>query len=159
MIIGKYFDGDNDEEFKLQQHKVYYETLRRWTIIADELSKQFTGVSAEWDKLIDSWHKNVMESCKFDHRCIQAPHDLIAARFRKDMLIELQTAGKLRKTDAWRSFFSKEAAICLRSEETLRLFMTTLAFSCCETGYDAEDKFCKKMIQKYDDICQNFAEL
>lgn len=157
MIIGKCFDEDNDEEFKLQQHKIYYETLRRWTIIADELSKQYSGASAEWDELNNSWQKNVMESGEYDHRCIQAPHDLIAARFRKNVLIEIQAAGKLRKNDAWRNFFSKEAAICLKPEEMLRLFMTTLAYSYCETGYDAEDKFYEKIIQKYDDISRNVA--
>ena len=157
MIIGTCFDGDNDEEFKLQQHKIYYETLRRWTIIANELSKQYSGDSTEWDELINSWQKNVIESGEFDHRCIQAPHDLIAARFRKDVLIEIQPAGQLRKNDAWRKFFNKEAAICLEQEEMLRLFMTTLAHSYCETGYDAEDKFYEIMILKYGDKSQNVA--
>lgn len=150
MIIGTYFNGDTDEELKTHQHKCYYETLRRWVRMADEKCQKYVGVSTEWDELIDRWQKNVMESGGFDHRCIQAPHDLIAARFRKVALKEMPHAGSMKKIDAWRGFFNKEAAVCLDQKEMLLLFMTALAHSDSETGYDVENKLYKMMCLQYD---------
>lgn len=34
MIIGAYFDGDNDDKLKMLQHGGYYDMLRGWITMA-----------------------------------------------------------------------------------------------------------------------------
>lgn len=150
MIIGTNFDGDNDEELKMHQHKQYYGSLRRWVGMAQEKCQKYAGRSAEWDALICSWQENIQLAGSFDHRCIQMPHGLIAASFRKFVQNESSHAGAMRKMDAWREFFNNEAATCLDQEETLWIFMTALTHSDEDVGYDAEDKLYKLIQQRVD---------
>lgn len=150
MIIGTYFDGDNDEELKMHQHKYYYGSLGRWVGMAQEKCQQYAGKSAEWDRLIRLWQENIKSTGSFDHRCIQASHDLIAASFRKVVKEKMHHSLPNRKKDAWRGFFNCEADASLDNEEILRLFVTDLVSSGSKGGYDAEDKLCELIQQRHE---------
>lgn len=147
MIIGICFEGDSDEELKMYQHEHYYETLGRWIRMADEKCQPNFGESPEWNELIDRWQKNVMEPGVFDHRCIQALHDLIATQHRK-LLID-KPFSTYRKKNEWRAFFNSEAGAYLENEEFLKLFIKSLAFSGSDSGYESEDKLYELLQQRY----------
>ena len=75
MIIGTYFDGDDDDDAKLLQHNVYHSALRiltgtceEYTILAHRI------LDARWDE----WELTT----SFDHHTLQHPHDIIAAVWR-----------------------------------------------------------------------------
>lgn len=140
MIVGTCFDGDNDEDLKIFQHNCYYESLGRWVGMVPQHCQLRQGTSVEWVNLIQQWEKKVQDTGSFDHRCIQAPHDLVAAQYRKIVKEEMSPSVPTIKKVGWNDFFNKEADFCLEQEEILRLFMISLAFSGSEAGGDAKDQ-------------------
>jgi len=147
MIIGICFEGDSDEDLKMYQHECYYETLGRWIRMADEKCQPYFGESPEWNELIERWQKNVMGPGVFDHRCIQALHDLIATQHRK--LLMDRPYPTHRKKHEWLAFFNSEAGACLENEEFLKLFIKSLTFSGSDSGYESEDKLYELLQQRY----------
>lgn len=80
MIVGTYFDGDNDDVLKWQQHDRYKESLaifaygciRHYKNAAVMRGEDNSDVAAKFDKLNQG----------FDHRALQAAHDYMAAWWR-----------------------------------------------------------------------------
>lgn len=76
MIVGSYFDGDDDGALAWKQHGVYgralgmlVQTCNRYAIFAKKLLED-TG-HGDWGAIIE-----------FDHRTLQLSHDLLAAAWR-----------------------------------------------------------------------------
>lgn len=149
MIVGTCFDGDNEEDLKMFQHNCYYESLGRWVGMVSQHCQLRQGTSVEWDNLIQQWKEKVQDTGSFDHRCIQAPHDLIAAKYRKFVKEEISHGVTKGNKLGWCDFFNKEAAACLDQEKMLRSFMSSLTFSGSEAGYDAEDKLYESIQLRY----------
>lgn len=147
MIIGTCFEGDDDETLKMYQHACYYDLIARWVNLAGKRRLQY-GRLPEWEEITTHW-EDFREAGHFDHRCIQAHHDLIAERFRmiqkKPDLYFWNTLGK----NGWISFFDREAAKLIEDPELLRLFMTAVTYTNTTTGYDAEDALLNKIREKY----------
>ena len=147
MIISDAFESDTDDDLKLFQHDCYYDSLRRWINLARVRRLKYRA-SPEWEGINRKWEQ-FRESGVFDHRCIQFHHDLIAARFRQAIYRDpFRTTTQTRRI-CWREFFDKEAAAWLEDDRFVRLFMTALACSNSEEGYQAEDALAEKMQEKY----------
>jgi hypothetical protein len=97
MIIGTYFSGDNDDKLKMLQHGCYYDMLREWITMAGVRRLRYR-TSPEWAEVTQMWEQFREGGC-FDHRKIQMPHDLIAARFR--MATQELAIPDDAKEDAW----------------------------------------------------------
>jgi len=143
MIIGKYFDGDTDEDLKMYQHGCYYDMLCHWINLAGVRRLQYRDVP-EWWEVIRQWEEFRQEGV-FDHRCIQPHHDLIAANYRMAQDAPMRIRGK----GGWSIFFDQEATKLMNDPELLRLFMTALAFANTPVGYDAEDLLLHTMKRVY----------
>ncbi len=85
--------------------------------MADKIRYIYEHESPEWDAHFIQWEENVMSIGTFDHRCIHALHDLIAAQYRKNLLDETSPAMSIRKRDGRPDFFKNEAFDFLQEEE------------------------------------------
>ncbi len=146
MIIGTYFDGDNDDNLKMIQHESYYDMLREWINMAGKRRLRYR-LSPEWAEVTQMWEK-FREEGYYDHRCIQMPHDLIAARFRKVARDMALPDGE--KEEAWYAFFKAEANTWLEHDDFLRYFMIALSSKGSAVGCDAEDTIFEMMRRQYD---------
>jgi len=147
MVIGIYFDGDNDEKLKMLQHGCYYDMLREWINMAGTRRLRYR-TSPDWAEVTQMWER-FREEGFFDHRSIQMPHDLIAARFRRvaqDLAIPDQ-----EKEEAWYLFFKTEGTAWLVSDDYLRCFMIAVSAK-DSAGYDAEDVMIEMMRNHYQDL-------
>lgn len=148
MIIGIYFDGDNNGKLKMFQHGCYYDMLREWITMAG-VRRLLYLTSPEWAEITKMWER-FREEGYFDHRNIQMPHDLIAARFR--MVAQQMTLLDDEKEGAWYTFFKAEAAAWLEHDDFLRCFMIALSAKGSTTGYDAEDSIFEMMRCQYREL-------
>lgn len=147
MVIGKYFEGDDDEDLKMYQHDCYYDSIGRWIRLAGERQSQYYRLP-EWKEIIRQWQKS-REAGSYDHRTIQAHHDLIAQRFRMIQKNPDHFFWVIRGKNGWFDFFNGEIAKWMKDPELLRLFMKALTYANTKTGYDAEDALLDKMREKY----------
>jgi hypothetical protein len=148
MIIGTYFDGDCDDKLKMFQHGCYYDLLREWINMAGMRRLRYR-TSPEWAEVTQVWER-FREEGYYDHRIIQAPHDLIAARFR--MVAQESPLLDAEKEDAWYTFFKAEASEWLSHDDFLRSFMIALCAKGSTIGYDAEDAIFEMMKMKYHEL-------
>jgi hypothetical protein len=148
MIIGKYFDGDSDEELKMLQHECYYGILREWITMADVRRLKYQA-APEWADITLMWEQFREVGC-FDHRCIQMCHDLIAARFR--VAAKREQLPNDKKEAAWYAFFKVEASGWLKSDDFLRSFMIAHSVKGYTAGYDAEEEMFDMMRQRYTEL-------
>jgi len=148
MIIGIYFDGDNDDKLKMLQHGCYNIMLCEWITMAGARRLRYR-ISPEWAELTQIWER-FREVGHFDHRSIQMPHDLVAARFR--MVAQEIAISNGEKEGAWYTFFKAEAAAWLEHDDFLRCFMISLSAKGSTTGYDAEDSIFEMMRRQYSEL-------
>lgn len=147
MIIGKYFKDDDDEELKLYQYDCYYDSLGRWVSLTGNYHLQY-GKLSKWKEITKHWER-FREEKHFDHRCIQAHHDLIAERFRVIQKNPDHFFWVIHGKNGWFDFFNNETGKFMKDPEMLRLFMTAVACANTKDGYDAEDKLLDKMMETY----------
>ena len=76
MIVGTFFDGDDDAEIAWKQHDVYGEALGAIIQVGNRLT--LFAKSLLDDKAHASW--GTIETC--DHRTLQGAHDILAAAWR-----------------------------------------------------------------------------
>lgn len=147
MIIGKYFEDDDDEELKLYQHDCYYDAIGRWVSLTGNRCLQY-GKLPEWEEITKHWER-FREEGHFDHRCIQTHHDLIAERFRMIQKNPDHFFWVIQGKKGWFDFFNGEIIKLMKAPEMLRLFMTAVAYANTKTGYDAEHALLVKMREMY----------
>jgi hypothetical protein len=145
MIIGSYFDGDNDDKLMMHQHGCYYDMLREWITMAGVRRLRYR-TSPKWAEVTQMWER-FREEGYYDHRSIQMPHDLIAARFR--MVAQQMTLPDDEKEGAWYTFFKAEAAVWLEHDDFLRCFMIALSDKGSSAAYDAEETMLVMMRKQY----------
>ena len=76
MIIGSYFEGDENTELASKQHDVYDNTIGIITSTCNRFARFSIAV------LNDTGHRNWGQVETFDHRTLQGAHDLLAAAWR-----------------------------------------------------------------------------
>ena len=111
MIIGTFFDSDDDDPTKNVQHNVYSQAL--WVIVGGCSSHVRTAEALLGTEA--SWVLTFIRLENFDHRLMQTPHDLLAAvwRFRTGRIhpvlpFEEPEAWRSRTEDAWLDWLGKE---------------------------------------------------
>jgi hypothetical protein len=147
MIIGKCFEGDDDEELMLYQHDCYYDCLRRWIYLAGHRHCSYHRLP-EWVEVSSRWD-TFQEKGSHDHRTIQAHHDLIAERFRWIQKNPDRFFWIIHGKIGWLHFFNCEIERFMKDVVMLRLFITVLAYTNTKVGYDAEDALLESMREKY----------
>ncbi|MDD2736072.1 MAG: hypothetical protein PHF56_19235 [Desulfuromonadaceae bacterium] len=147
MIIGRCFEGDEDEELMLYQHDCYYESLRCWIYLAGHRHCYYHRLP-EWVEVSRQWDK-FREKGSHDHRTIQAHHDLIAERFRWIQKNPDRFFWVIHGKFGWLDFYNSEIARFMKDAEMLRQFMTAVAYANTKVGYDAEDALLDSMREKY----------
>ena len=146
MIIGKYFDGDNDEKLKILQHGSYSYLLREWINRAGTRRLRYHS-SPEWAEITQMWER-FREEGVYDHRTIQMPYDLIAARFRQ--VAQEKAMPESETEEAWHAFFVNESKAWLERDDFLRCFMLALSAKNSTAGYDSEDAMFEMMSRQYE---------
>jgi len=145
MIIRSSYNGDNNEDLKLFQHSCYYDSLRQWIDLAGRRLLHYRGLS-EWEEITRQW-KAFRAAGTFDHRRIQAHHDLVAQRYR--LIQESPPYIMFLGKKGWPDFFYRETARLMEDPAMLMLFMTALACANTKSGYDAEESLLDKMENMY----------
>lgn len=142
MIVGTYFDGDDNKDIKAQQHDCYGETLR---IIQRGCIEEYTkanfalgddGVFSKEDS------KKLDNGC--DHRTLQAGHDFLAAYWRWTTM-----SSKQDRID-WLIWLDKEAKSWQRKAPDISdSIITILLNQNTEAGYKAEDQLLEALKKYY----------
>jgi len=76
MIVGKYFEGDEDDDLAWKQHDVYLRALRTITETCNGLTRFSRNLLGDTSPSL--WGT----ISHYDHRTLQLPHDLLAAAWR-----------------------------------------------------------------------------
>ncbi|MEQ8652020.1 MAG: hypothetical protein RIC87_06110 [Kiloniellales bacterium] len=150
MIVGTYFDGDDDMELAWKQHDVYGQALgivvgtcNRFALFAVAL-------------LGDSGHKEWgrIEGC--DHRTLQGAHDLLAAawRFREGSrqgelpLVEDAFLDEAR----WLDWLRTELSTWIDEPRMVRSVQLILSNQNEPAGYEAETSLCLALLDRFSDV-------
>lgn len=153
MIVGRYFDGDDDMDTAWDQHGVYYEALR---LIAEGCNSQLNFAM----QLLEiqgpqRWGRDL----RFDHRTLQHAHDLLAAawRFRTDSVqpclpFDGQEATGAERMEAWLSWLRAEVSTWQWKPRLIQLVMQILAEQNREPGYRAEDELHSLLRRRFPDV-------
>jgi hypothetical protein len=141
MIVGTEFPGDDNKTLMDVQHALYWELLR-WLLVAPR--DRYLSASCLL-RMENDLSQQLRTMTGFDHRTLQAAHDIIAAYFRFSwpdsaqlLLDEQEDAYRLRLGDAWRNFFKEEVKALTTDDEFTRAICTATAFGNKEAGLAAE---------------------
>ena len=152
MIVGSYFEGDNDEKAALRQHAVYGNALG----IIESTCNKYARFSRA--VLHDSEHENWGDIDHFDHRTMQFSHDLLAAvwRYRHDLnQLELPLVSCHTQIDPqrhWLEWLRGETAKWIDEPWLVRFVLLVLANQKEAVGYKAESELCLYILTKYRDV-------
>ncbi len=162
MIVGYSFKGDNNHTLKWVQHDLYWGLLP--SLLEHAMQKyreasEILGVRAELAS-------KITDISPFNHRVLQATHDIIAAYYRfkypdkEGQLIlpfsfpddggkdPVETLKKLYARE-WCEFWYREIKELTRNGEIVRSLLTSVAYQNTNRGYDAEDLLCKLLEDLY----------
>ncbi len=160
MIVGRYFDGDNDKDLQSQQHDCYGEALR---IIAHGSAQGYRNATLICD-VEDSISKEDRKKLSdgFDHRTLQMAHDHLAAYWRwhsnrRDPYLDgMEPCG----ISNWLSWLRREVELWpTLSPSIVRNVAVILMNQNTDTGYKAEDELLEALKGHYSgmpeiDYCQ-----
>ncbi len=141
MIVGTYFDGDNDDVLKWQQHDRYKESLaifaygciRHYKNAAVMRGEDNSDVAANFDKLNQG----------FDHRTLQAAHDYLAAwwRWKKGRHDPYLEGMEPVTVENWLDWLRQEVETWPTNAPIIvHNVMRVLLNQNTEAGYEAEDQ-------------------
>lgn len=153
MIVGNYFDGDEDRTTAWAQHDVYGKAL---DIIVTGCREHVTFAI---DLLGLQWPKQWTTDFRYDHRTLQGAHDLLAAawRFRTNSIQPVlpfggEDQGHEQQMGAWLSWLRSEVSSWRHQLRLIALVMTILAEQNNELGYQAEDELAERLKLRFDDV-------
>jgi hypothetical protein len=155
VIVGKYFEGDDDTEIAWKQHDVYgqalgaiIQTCNGLTLFAKALFHPETH--SEW---------GTIESC--DHRTLQAAHDILAAtwRFRHDMRqaefpLEKRPEPLVPHTpdNLWLWWLRGEIESWVWHPQLVRDVQLILTNQNQPIGYASESRLCLALLDRFPDV-------
>ncbi len=160
MIVGYSFEGDNNEFLQGIQHDLYGESLYHLVRTA-----RYEYLDACY--LINyssDFSVGVRNITAFDHRVLQATHDMIAAWYRyKYADREAQLSLPLSEPSAspvealaetygaqWREFWRQETDTLTSEEPFIRAILRAMVYLNSERGYQAENLLWHLLIERYD---------
>ena len=142
MIISYCFKGDNYKNVKYVQHDVYETAL--WQIF--EQARSLYLQSSKILNIATDVSEAIAHIISFDHRVLQATHDLIAAYFRYVQeddfypdLFEQKLTEEKRIEKLWFQWLDNHLNILLEEPAIVRAICTAVAFQNTERSYQAED--------------------
>lgn len=152
MITGAYFEGDCNLGVMELQHEDYHRMIGHLVGNARKIY-----LSYDWYRWMDSsLHKRLETMASFDHRVIQAAHDLIAASFRylfcwhdEDKVFPEGYRVKETYLDAWRAYYEKENLGLISQRPVLLAIVLALAYQNTEKGYAAESELENLLLDRY----------
>lgn len=144
MIVGSYFDGDEDMKTAWTQHNVYSDALRAITGECRSLvffAHYVAGTGKEIPR---------PDEITFDHRTLQSAHDILAAVWRHDndlMQLELpfenpkrdMFGGEITPIMRWLWWLRDEVRSWIDEPQLVRAVWTIIENQNNERGYEAED--------------------
>ena len=160
MIVGYSFEGDNNQFLSLIQHDLYGESLSHLVRTARHKylhACYLINYSSDFSLAV----RNLTT---FDHRVLQATHDVIAAWYRykyADRAAQLSLPlsdpsvspiEALRETYRmqWREFWHEETDILANEGPFIRAILRAVVYQNSERGYQAEDLLWHLLIERYD---------
>lgn len=148
MILSEEFQGDDNSRLKAVQHDLYpesvaaiFDTARRAMVLADAVL--MTNL-----ELV----RKAKAITHFDHRVLQAAHDILAARYRylhddAGQTDLFETTGlELRYTRNWSGWLDAELQKLARIPVFVRSAVEAVVFSNSEFGNVAEDQLCNTLV-------------
>lgn len=138
MIIGTCFKGDDNESLKMHQHEWYNDRLIEWLHHVDDVIEEHRDKQQLAD-LVKLWDDNDLGNKPLDHRCLQEAHDAIATSFRFCAKHEIVETERVYTKSYWRKYFKKIVTECMQEEYAIKAFITVLACTNTEEGYEAEE--------------------
>jgi hypothetical protein len=138
MIICDCFAGDNNEVLKDWQHDYYNDMLKEWLCIVYEQIEEHRK-KGNCLKLVKMWDDANLKNGRFDHRCLQECHDVIATSFRFCAKHQIPETARVNTKMYWTKYFKKIASETMQEEYALEAFITVLAQANTEDGYEGED--------------------
>ena len=170
MLLGAYFDGDDDAEVALKQHDVYGVALGIIVRTCNLFALRARALLADTD------HPDWGTVDEFDHRTLQGAHDLLAAvwRFRHDArqfelfvedrhrglscpLMDSGTPCELHDPLAevprrWLDWLRDEVEGWLDLPHIVRSVQLVLAHQNEPAGYVAESQLSMDLLARFEDV-------
>ena len=151
MIVGKYFDGDDDAFVAWRQHDVYYQALGimvgtciRYASFARKLLR---------DEAHEDWGR--VRADGYDHRTMQWTHDLLAAawRFQNDFRqqpLPLDPAHGERQIEGlWLAWLRNEVESWIDEPQLVRSVMIILTNQSQAIGSVAETTLSRDLVNRF----------
>jgi len=156
MIIGTLFDGDDDNQTKDVQKKVYGEAL---TIIVGGCREHVRAAEAIL-LTRNIWAEAFLTKSAFDHRTLQWAHDILAAawRFRSGAIypsfsFDGDGAHQAQTSEAWLGWLRSEVDRWPRFHPSLiRSVAAAVVNSNTERGEAAEDSLLLQLLDVYENV-------
>lgn len=161
MIVGTYFDGDDDREVAWLQEAVYGDALARIVEECNDLASLARAI------LDDVTYEEWGTVSRFDHRVLQDAHDLLAAvwRYRAPMRqlplpFDDDTAADLstRVHRQWLAWLQVEVATWREAPTMVRQVQLALAHQNSGPGYEAEDRLRRLLRSRFPDVPWSYPE-
>ena len=152
MMICPVFDDDEDTNLMNMQHDVYGHALNILIANCNHLVR-FAIVVLD-DKEHDVWR----QIRRYDHRTLQAPHDLLAAawRFNNDsqqgILPYSSTANDASAESLWLDWLWKETTTSIDHPQLVRSVQLILTNQNTPIGYAAETNLCLGIIDRFGSV-------
>lgn len=152
MIVGTFFDGDDDTEIAWKQHDVYGEALGAIIQVSNRLT--LFAKSLLDDRCNANW--GTIGTC--DHRTLQGAHDILAAawRFQNDsrqltLLLERRPEPVVSHTpeNLWLWWLRDEIGKWVWQPALVRNVQLILANQNQPIGYAAESRLCLALMDKF----------
>lgn len=152
MIVGSFFNGDDDMELAGRQHGVYDQALRILVLTCNRYAAFARAL------LDDAGHPDWGRIESFDHRVLQGCHDLLAAawRFRND-----SRQGRMYFNDAghpipaepvWLDWLRIEVSDWIDRPHMVRAVQIVLTSQNQPVGYLAELELCLGVMDQFNDV-------
>lgn len=152
MIVGSFFEGDDDSDVAWRQHDVYPDALGIMIETCNRLTR-FARTVLD-DKLHESW--GYIARC--DHRALQLAHDLLAAawRFRYDMRQAELPLERNRECESpeihWLRWLRDEIEGWVWHPGLVRSIQLILAHQNRPIGYAAETRLALGILDRFPDV-------
>lgn len=152
LIVGAFFQGDDDTEVAWKQHDVYHQGLGILIGTCNRLA-QFAKLLLD-DKTHLEWGS--VRTC--DHRTLQGAHDLLAAAWRFRNVSRQGSSPFDRETRSvepeslWLEWLGAEVANWVEHPSLVRNVQLILANQNQQLGYIAESSLCLGILDRYPDV-------
>ena len=149
MIVGHYFEGDDDRDVAWLQHDVYGEALYVIASTCNQYARFARGV------LNDTQHREWGTVDTFDHRTLQGAHDLLAAtwRFYNDFSqpeLPFKPESALdRVKEQWLRWVKDEVKDWITQPRLIRLVQVILTNQNSPPGYRAEAELTLEILGRF----------